>query len=538
LSPDADPLHEDLAASAVIWTRANVGELLPGVLTPLTATTVARRCETAGRAAWRALGVLRPGEQAVPSDVDRRQNAMIHGRLCLNLTFVREVVSRIPGADLSAFEASIGVGSAALIPPDGAPAAAGLGLAVPFARQALTVCRRVDRHRGETDQWWRRTTADPSIERRIAVRLLIEADQRVNTVLRHGIVASMLAEGAYRQLAQVAAATGRPGFETRLVTGYGDLEEGRLADDLVAWNEGCLSESEFLSLYGFQCPEQYEVSARSWREDPAPLVALRTAHRAADPDRRAGRVEARRAAEAELLGAVAALRRPAVRMLLRVVRAFVLRRERQKVSALQAVDVLRVATRALGRALLAEGILVDGDDAVFLTFAELTGAVPAPDARALVEFRKERRSEHAGVHLPYWWAGAPPASSATAISRDSDPGEDRLAGVPASPGVAEGSARVIRDVAQLGDMEAGEILVCTTTDPSWTPALLAAAAIVVDRGGPLSHGAIAARELGVPSVTGTAVAVERIRTGDLVRVDGGRGTVQIVLRKDGAACPG
>jgi len=110
-----------------------------------------------------------------------------------------------------------------------------------------------------------------------------------------------------------------------------------------------------------------------------------------------------------------------------------------------------------------------------------------------------------------------------------DRGDDRtLTGLAGSPGIVEGPARVILDVRQLADLEAGEILVAPVTSPSWTPVFGKIAAAVSDIGGTMSHAAIVSREYGVPAVVGTADATARIRTGDRLRVDGAAGTVTIL----------
>jgi pyruvate,water dikinase len=102
-----------------------------------------------------------------------------------------------------------------------------------------------------------------------------------------------------------------------------------------------------------------------------------------------------------------------------------------------------------------------------------------------------------------------------------------LHGIGAGPGVAEGIARVLTDPGQ--DVpDPGEVLVCHTTDPSWASYFLGAAAVVIDIGGPLSHGAIVARELGLPCVINVGDATTRLRSGDRVRVDGVAGTVSIL----------
>jgi pyruvate,water dikinase len=103
-----------------------------------------------------------------------------------------------------------------------------------------------------------------------------------------------------------------------------------------------------------------------------------------------------------------------------------------------------------------------------------------------------------------------------------------LTGFAASAGAAEGPARVILDVARLGELQDGEILVAPVTSPSWTPVFGKIAAAVSDIGGIMSHAAIVSREYGLPAVVGTGDATTRIRTGDILRVDGDAGTVTIV----------
>jgi pyruvate,water dikinase len=106
------------------------------------------------------------------------------------------------------------------------------------------------------------------------------------------------------------------------------------------------------------------------------------------------------------------------------------------------------------------------------------------------------------------------------------PAGDGLLGSPASPGQATGAARVIRSP-QGARLEPGEILVAPSTDPGWTPLFLTAGALVMEMGGMMSHGAVVAREYGIPAVVGVAGATDRIATGQRVTVDGSSGTVTI-----------
>jgi pyruvate,water dikinase len=108
-----------------------------------------------------------------------------------------------------------------------------------------------------------------------------------------------------------------------------------------------------------------------------------------------------------------------------------------------------------------------------------------------------------------------------------DPDLRTLEGFGVNPGTATGPARVILR-AGVGKVQPGEILVAPFTDPGWTPYFLNAAAIVMDQGGLLSHGSIVAREFGIPAVVNVGPATSIIETGQLLRVDGARGTVTIL----------
>ena len=109
-----------------------------------------------------------------------------------------------------------------------------------------------------------------------------------------------------------------------------------------------------------------------------------------------------------------------------------------------------------------------------------------------------------------------------------NPPVDELVGVAASSGLVEGTARVLTDVNQIGELREGEILVCPVTAPSWAPVFAKIRAAVSDIGGSMSHAAIVAREYGMPAVVGTGDATKRIRTGDTIRVAGDRGTVRVL----------
>ena len=116
----------------------------------------------------------------------------------------------------------------------------------------------------------------------------------------------------------------------------------------------------------------------------------------------------------------------------------------------------------------------------------------------------------------------------TWLNADGDATTNELRGFAASSGVVEGPARVVKSVEEIARLRKGDILVCQVTNPTWAPVFQKIAGAVSDIGGSMSHAAIVAREYGLPAVVGTGTATSRIRDGQRIRVDGGRGVVTIL----------
>ena len=116
----------------------------------------------------------------------------------------------------------------------------------------------------------------------------------------------------------------------------------------------------------------------------------------------------------------------------------------------------------------------------------------------------------------------------TWLKADSEGAGNEIRGFAASSGIVEGTARVVKSVEEIGRLRDGDVLVCQVTNPTWAPIFQKIAAAVSDIGGSMSHAAIVAREFGLPAVVGTGTATSRIRDGQRVRVDGGRGIVTLL----------
>ena len=180
------------------------------------------------------------------------------------------------------------------------------------------------------------------------------------------------------------------------------------------------------------------------------------------------------------------------------------------------------------RALRSAGAEVATIPAVFfLTVDEVVHALSAArtDLAPLVRARRaELARDQARPDPPGTFIGVPPTV------RLPPSGGDLLRGTAASAGVVEGPARVLLRPSAMGELQPGEILVVRTTDVGWTPLFCIAAGVVTELGGPLSHAAVVARELGVPSVVNVDGVTRTVRTGERLRIDGDAGTVERLPR--------
>jgi pyruvate,water dikinase len=168
--------------------------------------------------------------------------------------------------------------------------------------------------------------------------------------------------------------------------------------------------------------------------------------------------------------------------------------------------------------------LVAPEDVLLLSSGEframLLGSPTPPDAVLFRRLSVRQRCLTKGL-LPPHFVGSPGNAPSTAV-----PESSILTGWAASPGIVAGQARVVMSVEQGGRLRAGDILVAPTTDASWTPLMLTAGGLVLEEGGPLSHGAIVAREFGLPAVLNIPRITAAIEDGEMIEVDGFAGVVR------------
>jgi phosphohistidine swiveling domain-containing protein len=290
----------------------------------------------------------------------------------------------------------------------------------------------------------------------------------------------------------------------------------------------------FLRRFGHRAVAEIDLGMPRWSDDPSHLLGvisnyLRLDTEDLDPASqfRAGEAKAEsmitslttRAAERSRLRARLA------GWTLRRVRQLVGLREAPKFLLVTALATMREQLNEVGRQLAGEGRIDQVDDVFFLDLGDARRGVAGEDLRALVAERREAyEQELKRRHIPRLLLsdGTEPEAVAVGPAR----ADGALAGSPASAGTVTGRARVVLDPVG-AHLEPGEILVAPSTDPGWTPLFLTAGGLVMEMGGSNSHGAVVAREYGIPAVVGVPEATYKIETGQLITVDGAAGLVTL-----------
>lgn len=287
----------------------------------------------------------------------------------------------------------------------------------------------------------------------------------------------------------------------------------------------------FLAKYGDRAVAEIDLGLPRWSEDPTYLLGvLATYLRLNDPAAAPDAVFARGQREAEAKVEELVRRRPGwrgqvVRFALNRSRALAGMRELPKFYLTSVLAGVRHELLTVGEQLAGRALLSRADDVFFLTVHEVRSALEGADLRTQVAERvAEYERELPRRHLPRVVLSDGTEPEATASTATVPSGA--LLGAPASAGTVTATAVVLLEPDSAA-FEPGAILVCPSTDPGWTPLFLTAGGLVMEMGGANSHGAVVAREYGIPAVVGVPDATERIVTGDTVTVDGVAGTVTI-----------
>ncbi|MEU9930004.1 rifamycin-inactivating phosphotransferase [Streptomyces anulatus] len=292
----------------------------------------------------------------------------------------------------------------------------------------------------------------------------------------------------------------------------------------------------YLDRYGMRCVGEIDITRPRWRERPTTLVPVILDNvRNFGPGAAERRFEqGRRKAlqkEQDVLSRLRTLpdgdrKADETRRMIDRVRTFIGYREYPKYGIVSRYFVYKQALLAEAERLVRENVLPEKEDAFYLTFQELHEAVRSDRAdEQLIQRRKEAFRSYRALTPPRVLTSD--GEALTGAYRRDDVPAGALTGLPVSAGTVEGRARVVLDMAE-ADLEAGDILVTVFTDPSWSPLFVGIAGLVTEVGGLMTHGAVIAREYGLPAVVGVDRATRLIRDGQRIRVHGTDGYVELL----------
>jgi phosphohistidine swiveling domain-containing protein len=557
-----------------IWTSANVQEVLPGQISPLNASLTLDMAERFGSEPVRRMGLKLTNQDPF--------SALFYGRAFLNVSMMLEMSDQTPfGSVESLMEQFFGQGRAQFAPivAKSRFSPARLYRYVVVTPRLLWFMLRMpaDVRRAEKIvAQFEREMAERPCEQQSEEELIHGAEEGLepggevgvihvsgggitstnfellrgrteawlgdeNGVLQArlctGLVAVESAQPAYElwELSRLVLAS--PSLRAAFEPADGVEIERRLSalrgDDVEAFRRLLAG---FLSRHGHRSVMEAEIAAKSWEEDLPTVFSMVRNYLRADESADPRQIEERqrRGREEATSDALRRLRwwqRPVFRYVLGQAQKWVRMREHTKSLMMRATHRGRRLTRELGRRLVARGLLDDVFDLYELTWDEATALVREKmgrdEAYAQINRRKAEAERNQRVALPETFTGRPKPLRPEELSLP----EDRvLRGIAVSPGRVTGRARVILDPRRDGAIEPGEILVAPVTDAGWTPLFVAAAGIVVDVGGSLSHGSTVAREYGLPAVVNVKHGTRMIRTGQTITVDGTQG---LVILEDG-----
>jgi phosphohistidine swiveling domain-containing protein len=305
----------------------------------------------------------------------------------------------------------------------------------------------------------------------------------------------------------------------------------------------------FLEQWGFRCSAELMLTIPSFQEDATPVIDLIKSYATLDGESPASileRQQAERVAETARVMTALGRHRLVASVVLRWTQTSILLRERARLKQALLYARLRRIVLAMGERLVERRRIAAADDLFFLTTDEVdalvSGSAMFPDhVRDLIALRRRAHAELSALNPPDSFAlpageylttddvaAGPAAFALRALAPKSGDRAPGLSGVAACGGSATARATILADVSEAHRLAAGDILVTRQTDPGWGPVFPLISGLVMERGGMLSHGAIIAREFGIPSVVGVKDATRLIPQGGRVRIDGNRGLVHVL----------
>jgi pyruvate,water dikinase len=554
LPGDLNAMDSPVAGPTHVYTRCNIGEMMPGAFCPLTASV-------SGHAIDYAMQTTQVVARAQKSyDKPWLQVGYFYGHMFLNMTEGTALSSGILGNSLEQFSMSIcGRVIDELEPKPPKPLLPKLINTVRLTSYSLFAGPAIRRLGDQIAAFPVPTSRD---SKEVLRQLEAGVELYCHVTLVHVRSSSRAAVGANVLESYLVRGTVKGGRDesegqaeaARLMAGASDVESAVMVDELHAVvreiaNDDTAAEEflaaapsdaltrlrgsdapggaalrQFLSRHGHRGYRELCMRDPAWAEDAEGLGSMMQVMLQAARDSTSGTPPRKRVEMPETR---------TLRVLARLAQGGARGREETKSKMALMAHRLKLGYRHLGEVLAESGRLPDADLVFFFDRAELPQVVGDGDIADLVQRARQRRDaldfqqslefEDVSIGRP-----APiltrPAGTVT---------DDQILGRPASHGVVEGSVRVAKSIQDAREVQRGEILVAPVTDVGWTPYFTVIAALVTDIGSSVSHGAVVAREYGLPCVVNTLVATQVLKTGDRVRVDGDRGLITRLPGHDG-----
>lgn len=514
--PRSDDGFDTPVDESTTYTTSGIAEVLPGVLPPLGWTTAGPLLEDSLHGLLAAVGAEGAGGPLV---------SRIRGRAVLDFARLGDAVDTLPtGARDELEQQYFSVEPTA---------------AAPHRRRYLGSWHDLRAVRAQHRATVQAEICVAAIDESLAAHVELTSLSDVElTVLRTRVLDLARRTAAAQAIVAAAAVASQARLESLLAGWFTSDDAVGLAQTLVAdvGAAGTLNGVTVAGLTGETLDSAAElagsrayVGGPTWAEAPD-MVALAASATPPQPDRpiTLGDIEQQLTTRRSwrttriLTGQVVDIRLSLLRRTASDARHSLARRERAKAALLRLGGLVRRIDLELGTRLTDEGRLDRPDDLELLSAAELTGESSPPSRLDLMQRRRSLLACQAAGHLPHVFTGHPHSPTQATDHACS------YSGWGAGPGVAEGRARVVTRP-DPDALAPGDVLVAVSTDASWTPLFAAAAALVVQQGGPLSHAAICARELGLPAVVNVPGIAERLANGDhRLRVDGTTGTVTLL----------
>ncbi len=572
----------------IVWSNANIAENFPGVISPFLYSIVSRGYTAYFRNLGLGFGISR-WRIAAMSGALNSIVGLHAGRLYYNLSNIHTALYLAPGGTLLARWFNQFTGAREFPGVDklaGGVVSRMIELARVAARttwQYLGVGRRIARFERAVDSYAESTRPEQLKSRALAdlaADLRGFLDIRLNRWNDAALAdtAAMVCCGALKHVvSKMASSLDDATVHGNLLSGLSGLASARPISELWKLSREIRADAglrnlfatanaaeiasqlaspeydgfgrrfdRYLDVWGFRYSQELMLTNPTPQENPLPVVRLLQSYaREAGPG--PDEISARQKIIRErLTGMTAARLTPAAwlrwlplsragrfRQVLRAAQGSILLRERARMKQALLYTRLRHVVLRAGSELARQGFIERGEDVFFLAVDEVLALIEetlAPDvARETIRRRRCEQDLFAGVEPPdsfvldrgeEWRPGA----AAPAVSEGK--AGDSLRGSCACGGRVEGNAAVVLDVSEADCVRAGDILVTRQTDPGWATVFFLIKGLVIERGGMLSHGAIIAREYGIPAVVGVPEATQRIRTGDRLRVDGDKGVVE------------